>query len=229
MREWDEHEKEFHGLTIEGEKARMLKDYDTAYRIFKQLIAKFPNEAASYIRLVRVISEGAMFRVDDDFLNILNKAQQLVESGASKYPMDKYNGMAELYFLRGVQYYGLSEKDKSFYDKADEQFNKALELDPSFEQARKAKTKNLEKKASSSGCFIATAVYGSPLAQEVLILKSFRDEFLERSTLGRLFITGYYRFSPFIALMIGRTETVKKVVRTTIISPLVRIVESFLK
>lgn len=81
----------------------------------------------------------------------------------------------------------------------------------------------------SSGCFIATAIYSSPLAQEVLILQSFRDEFLERSILGRLLINGYYRYSPFYARLIGQSVNLRKVVRTAIISPLVRLVETLNK
>ena len=79
-----------------------------------------------------------------------------------------------------------------------------------------------------TGCFIATAVYDSPFAEEVLVLKYFRDEVLARSILGRTFITGYYRFSPFYARLISQSETLKRVVRTTAIAPLFRVVESFL-
>jgi len=81
----------------------------------------------------------------------------------------------------------------------------------------------------SSGCFIATAVYGSPLAQEVVILRSFRDKVMAKSPLGKVFITGYYRFSPFYARLISQSETLKKLIRVTTIDPLVRLVKSFLK
>ncbi len=78
-------------------------------------------------------------------------------------------------------------------------------------------------------CFIATAVYGSHLAKEVVILQSFRDNVLARTTLGRVFIKGYNRFSQFYARLIGQSRTLRKLVRATIISPLVRLVEYFLK
>ena len=96
----------------------------------------------------------------------------------------------------------------------------------------KCKTENPIKSETfvhDVSCFIATAVYGSSLAQEVIILESFRDEILVKSMLGRAFITGYYRFSPFYAHLISQSESLKKVVRTIVIAHLVRLAKFLLK
>lgn len=50
-----------------------------------------------------------------------------------------------------------------------------------------------------SGCYIATAVYGSYDAPEVRVLRRFRDEQLARTTPGRAFIRVYYAISPPLA------------------------------
>ena len=50
--------------------------------------------------------------------------------------------------------------------------------------------------SNSSGCYIATMVYGSANATEVMILKDFRDRKLSRFGLGRIFISLYYKYSP---------------------------------
>jgi ankyrin repeat protein len=47
------------------------------------------------------------------------------------------------------------------------------------------------KKMEKKGCFIATAVYGSPMAKEVNLLRCFRDKILLKTFLGRLFISIY--------------------------------------
>jgi hypothetical protein len=53
--------------------------------------------------------------------------------------------------------------------------------------------------AKKEGCYIATAVYGSYDAPQVLTLRRFRDDVLAHSVLGRWFIRTYYRLSPPIA------------------------------
>lgn len=58
---------------------------------------------------------------------------------------------------------------------------------------------NDAKTNKKEGCYIATAVYGSYDASEVLVLREFRDTVLKKSCLGRLFIKVYYALSPGIA------------------------------
>jgi hypothetical protein len=54
--------------------------------------------------------------------------------------------------------------------------------------------------SKGSGCYVATMVYGSYEAPEVLVLRKFRDHILARYAAGRYFITWYYEHSPsFVA------------------------------
>jgi len=75
--------------------------------------------------------------------------------------------------------------------------------------------------SSKDGCFIATAACGSIDTPDVLILRDFRDRHLLRSPLGQKLIRQYYRLSPPVAQFIGRSHTMKVIVRYSIIRPMV--------
>lgn len=56
-----------------------------------------------------------------------------------------------------------------------------------------------------SGCYIATVVYGSYNAPEVVVLRHFRDCYLRKYFLGRSFIKLYYFTSPTVARWLKNT------------------------
>jgi len=76
-------------------------------------------------------------------------------------------------------------------------------------------------------CFIATAAYGTPKAQEIDYLRDFRDEVLLQSNAGELFVELYYEHSPPIADWIAQREWRRRAVRTLIIDPALRLVRPF--
>lgn len=60
-----------------------------------------------------------------------------------------------------------------------------------------------ELKKSQSGCYIATAVYGSYDCPQVWVLRRFRDRSLATTRPGRLAIAAYYATSPTIVRLLG--------------------------
>lgn len=65
--------------------------------------------------------------------------------------------------------------------------------------------------SGSSGCFIATATFGSPMAGKIIVLKKFRDRVLMTNAAGRFFVRFYYR---------GRHDILRTMTRWSIL-PLV--------
>jgi hypothetical protein len=64
-----------------------------------------------------------------------------------------------------------------------------------------------------SGCFIATAAYGSGLAPEVALLRDFRDRYLLTNRPGQVFVDWYYAVSPPVAAFIAGHESLRTAVR----------------
>jgi hypothetical protein len=75
-------------------------------------------------------------------------------------------------------------------------------------------------------CFIATAAYGTPTAEEIDVLREFRDTVLLESTVGSQFVALYYRLSPSLADFIAGNELVRALVREFLVDPIVWVVEA---
>lgn len=82
-----------------------------------------------------------------------------------------------------------------------------------YERPRQAEVNSVSEKPKKEGCYIATAVYGSYDAPEVMVLRRFRDETLQKSTLGRWFIRTYYRWSPSVANKLRNAKGLNRIIR----------------
>ena len=68
----------------------------------------------------------------------------------------------------------------------------------------------------SSGCYVATAVYGSYDCPQVWTLRRFRDNTLAATWYGRAFIRTYYAISPALVKWFGNSTWFKKFWRGTL-------------
>ncbi|PKL65172.1 MAG: hypothetical protein CVV32_04040 [Methanomicrobiales archaeon HGW-Methanomicrobiales-3] len=78
-----------------------------------------------------------------------------------------------------------------------------------------------------SDCLIVTATFGSPMAGEVQLVRSFRDDTMQQTWLGSRYVTAlnavYYSFSPSVARAIDENPSAKPVMRL-VLAPLIGIV-----
>jgi len=72
-------------------------------------------------------------------------------------------------------------------------------------------------------CFIATAVYGSEAAEEINVLREFRDVVLLPTSLGAALVSLYYKTSPPIAEVICRHDFLRTAARVGFVDPVVAI------
>ena len=87
-------------------------------------------------------------------------------------------------------------------------------------------TKTSSTLPPSEGCFIATAAYGTPTAEQINVLREFRDVVLLKNTVGSQFVALYYQFSPPIADFIAGNSFLRTLVRELVVDPIVWVVEA---
>jgi hypothetical protein len=74
-------------------------------------------------------------------------------------------------------------------------------------------------------CFVATAACGTDTAEEINLLREFRDVVLLSSGPGAEFVSLYYQISPAIAEVISQHELLRTAVRAGFIDPIVAILD----
>ncbi len=68
--------------------------------------------------------------------------------------------------------------------------------------------------STSSGCYIATMVYGTYDAPQVKVLRRYRDEVLLKSLIGTGFVKLYYFISPSLVEKTRKMTSVKSIIRS---------------
>ncbi len=66
-------------------------------------------------------------------------------------------------------------------------------------------------------CFIATAAYGTPMADQIDVLRQFRDTFLLTNPVGTAFVDLYYTVSPTIADTVAQSPVLATLVRVVLV------------
>jgi uncharacterized membrane protein YfcA len=103
---------------------------------------------------------------------------------------------------------GLAESTTYFY--RIRSFNGSNDSDFSVEASAATRSSS---SGGGGGCFIATAAFGLPLNDQVVVLKDFRARFLLTNRAGMMFVRFYNQWSPPLADFIRKHEAARIVTR----------------
>ncbi len=76
---------------------------------------------------------------------------------------------------------------------------------------------------SGGPCFIATAAYGTPMADQLEALRTFRDRYLLTNAAGTALMRAYYKYSPAVANVVAHNAALRTLTRamlTALLTPL---------
>lgn len=82
--------------------------------------------------------------------------------------------------------------------------------------SRTSSSSSSSSNSSGGGCYIATMAYGDYDHPQVLELRKFRDEFLDKFYLGKQFIKFYYKYSPKLVEKLKNKESINTAIRKTL-------------
>ncbi|MBQ7265581.1 MAG: hypothetical protein IJS61_05730 [Firmicutes bacterium] len=149
-------------------------------------------------------------------LNHVKKASDTDPSYAIKTMKENMGANVRLYITLGdqlIKYFNESTKALEHYKYAAD-FT-MTDLSSSEVEALNTRIKNLDPsyipKNNSSGCYVATAVYGSYDCPQVWTLRRYRDNILATKWYGRIFIHTYYAISPKIVKLFGSKKCFKNI------------------
>ena len=72
---------------------------------------------------------------------------------------------------------------------------------------------------------LASAIYGTESAEELAVLRQFRDGYLMESPAGELLVKAYYRLSPPVVEVISQVGVPRFVAREAFLDPVVHMIE----
>ena len=101
-----------------------------------------------------------------------------------------------------------------------------ITINPNTDYEIVANFQIIEEEEPPGGCFIATAAYGTSTAEQLDVLREFRDSVLLESTVGSQLVDLYYQLSPPIADFMSENSFVRTLVRELLVDPVVWLVEA---
>lgn len=131
--------------------------------------------------------------------DLIKETRQLFNNYMSNYAdfaKTKEADSQEILILYAILHQERQQKDQAKFDKD------KITLD-TIDLTVKQIEDHQDKQNAKGGCYIATMVYSSYEAPEVVVLREFRDNKLKKFKMGRIFISTYYFISPKLIEIFG--------------------------
>ncbi len=178
--------------------------YDRFSSDYKRLCAQYEDEYTDRAKACMSILDKCAEQIE----SIFEGEKQIQAQAAVAWEAMSYGSKTI-----GINYEPLSIGD-GIIVLNEKYLNKINKYDPDYvqkcyniirEQQQKAASANTKK----SGCYVATAVYGSYDCPEVWTLRRYRDNTLASTYYGRAFIHTYYAISPTLVKWFGSSDWFK--------------------
>lgn len=96
---------------------------------------------------------------------------------------------------------------------------KKKEAERKKKEADKQKTEKVAS-GSSSSCFVITATMGDPYHPIVDEFRAYRNQKLLTNSLGKAFVSFYYKVGPYLASIISKSEVLRKLSFSIFVNPI---------
>lgn len=187
----------------EDEKENVLREIQARCSIIADLLSRAALSA--YLDIDEEYRSNYLGDLGDRVLSATGVGLTLGDIIEDKFK-GKYSTLSVNAWKESIEVYQLYTKQLPFYgDKSGLQ----KVINDVGDKIRKYDASYVTPSLSSSGCYVATAVYGSYDCPEVWTLRRFRDFTLDESWYGRLFIKLYYATSPTFVKYYGNAKIFK--------------------
>ena len=181
--------------------------------LLQQLEYHYNEEILSSIRRMESLYRK-LFKLNPEFLKELKKAVGVSSSSSSRNTNSRSTGNRT--GNRSSRSSSSSSKTRS--NGGSNRSSSGSNAGGKYSSDHNVNTTHYETRVSSGSgnCFVATAAYGTPWAEEINILRKWRDKELSLTYTGSLFISLYNKIGPHAANIIRNNKVLMSVTRLLI-------------
>lgn len=173
----------------------------------KPKLINIKNELGSYDDFYLQISSAVAGNAMGMIIEVVNDAQSGLEYNPSKLILLPNIVSSAVSVLNQMDSIDMNSDVRNRYNTNKRTINS---INSQLQTINRQRTSS---SSSSSGCYIATMAYGDYDHPQVMILRTFRDETLSNTLLGRSFIKFYYATSPHLVKLLKNQKYINKIIR----------------